>query len=261
MTTLDFITDLFCRIDDVMHTVPKHSQAQLWPSEIVTLGILYALKGVGNRAFYRWLSRDYPALFPRLPERTRLFRSFTTHRWWTLRLMAQPTLLGVIDSYGIELIHPIREGRSSRQIGRKGISNHRWIVGYKLCLLVNRWGGIVGWLRAPAPVHDTLFHPLIRAFQDRMLILGDSSFHARKGDPPNLKICPRGTWNDRMLVETVFSMLTLICHTKKMMHRVVDYLETRLAFTVAAFNVLIQWDGLESKANGFIPLSIAQFSL
>ena len=89
MTTLDFITDLFCRIDDVMHTVPKHSQAQLWPSEIVTLGILYALKGVGNRAFYRWLSRDYPALFPRLPERTRLFRSFTTHRWWTLRRTAQ----------------------------------------------------------------------------------------------------------------------------------------------------------------------------
>ena len=28
----------------------------------------------GNRPFYRWLSRDYRALFPRLPERTRLFR-------------------------------------------------------------------------------------------------------------------------------------------------------------------------------------------
>jgi hypothetical protein len=25
----------------------------------VTLGILHALKGVGNRAFYRWLTRDY----------------------------------------------------------------------------------------------------------------------------------------------------------------------------------------------------------
>src|SRR5512143_815457 len=132
MTTIDFITELFCRIDDEMRPVPKHPQAHLWPSEVVALGVLHALKGVGNRAFYRWLTRDYHALFPRLPERTRLFRSLATHRWWPLRFLARPTLLSVIDSYGIELIHPIREGRSPRQVGRKGISNHRWIVGYKL---------------------------------------------------------------------------------------------------------------------------------
>ena len=78
MTTVDFITDLFCRIDDEMRAVPKHPQAQLWPSEVVTLGVLHALKGVGNQAFYRCLSRDYHPLFPRLPERTRLFRSFVT---------------------------------------------------------------------------------------------------------------------------------------------------------------------------------------
>ena len=51
--------------------------------------------------------------------------------------MANPSLLGVIDTYGIELIHPRREGRSKQQIGRKGISNQRWIVGGKLCLLLN----------------------------------------------------------------------------------------------------------------------------
>lgn len=192
MTTVDLITDLFCRIDDEMRAFPKPPQAQLWPSEGVTLGVLHALKGVGNRAFYRWLSRDYHSLFPHRPERTRLFRSFATHRWWTLRFLAQPTLLGVIDSYGIKLILPVREGRSPRQIGRKGQSNHLWIVGYKLCLLVNQWGGIVAWLRAPAQVHDTLFQPLIEGFQDRMVILGDTGFPARAGDPPNLKLCPRG---------------------------------------------------------------------
>ncbi|MDG4595680.1 MAG: hypothetical protein P9F75_08295 [Candidatus Contendobacter sp.] len=68
---------------------------------------------------------------------------------------------------------------------------------------------IVGWLPAPAHVHDTLFHPLIEVFQDRMLILGDSGFHAWEGNPPNLKVCPRGAWNDRMLIEMVYSMLTL----------------------------------------------------
>ena len=50
-------------------------------------------------------------------------------------------LLGGIDSDGIERIHhPIREGRSPRQIGRKDLSNHRWIVGYKLYLLAITWG-------------------------------------------------------------------------------------------------------------------------
>lgn len=39
MTTVDFITDLFCRIDDRMHALSKHSQATLWPSEVVTLGV------------------------------------------------------------------------------------------------------------------------------------------------------------------------------------------------------------------------------
>lgn len=35
-----------------------------------------ALKGVSNRVFYRWFTRDYGNLFPHLPERTRLFRLF-----------------------------------------------------------------------------------------------------------------------------------------------------------------------------------------
>jgi hypothetical protein len=34
-----------------------------------------------------------------------------------------------------------------------------------------------------------------------------------------------------------------------------------LAFTMAAFNVLVQWHGFQSYASGFVPLSIADFSL
>jgi hypothetical protein len=84
---------------------------------------LFAIKGVGDRAFYRWLERDWRHLFPRLPERTRLFRLFKVHQAWTKRFLADPTLLGVADTYGIELLHPMREGRSERQIGKKGKSN------------------------------------------------------------------------------------------------------------------------------------------
>jgi hypothetical protein len=138
MTTEDFIIGLFCRIDDKMKDLTKHPQANLYPSEIVTLAVLFAIKGVGDRAFYRWLVRDWRPLFPKLPERTRLFRLFKTHQDWTDRFLAEPTVLGVADTYGIELLHPYREGRSEKQIGKKGYSNHRWIVGGKLCYVLNQ---------------------------------------------------------------------------------------------------------------------------
>src|SRR5260221_7377641 len=124
MTTVDFLTALFSEVEDQLRAIPTHPEARLGPSEVVTLGLLHALKSVGNRAFYRWLTRDYRPLFPRLPERTRLFRLFTTHHHhdWTQAFLAAPTVLGVIDTYGIELIHPMREGQSPQQIGRKGVS-------------------------------------------------------------------------------------------------------------------------------------------
>jgi hypothetical protein len=261
MTTVDFITALFSEVDDQLRAIPKHPEARLWPSEVVTLGLLHALKGVGNRAFYRWLTRDYRALFPQLPERTRLFRLFKTHQDWTQVFLAAPTVLGVIDAYGIELIHPIREGRSPQQMGRKGVSNHRWIVGGKLCLLLNQWGLIVAWECATANVADNAFQGLIRQFEERMIVLSDMGFHAAEGDPTNLKLCQRGEWQDRLLVETVLSMLTLIMHFKQVMHRVWAYFQARLAFTMAAFNVLVQWHGFQPYTSGFVPLSMAEFSL
>jgi hypothetical protein len=56
-------------------------------------------------------------------------------------------------------------------------------------------------------------------------------------------------------------MLTLVCHFKKVMHRVWAYFHARLAFTMAAFNVLVQWHGLRPNTSGFVPLSMAEFSL
>src|SRR5437764_4248238 len=220
MMPLECITALFYEIDAQLRASPTHPEAHLWPSEVVTVGLLHALTGGGNRAFSRWLTRDYRALFPRLPERTRLFRLFTTPHDWTQGFWAAPTVLGVIDTYGIELIHPMREGRSPQQIGRQGLSNHRWIVGGKLCLVLNQYGLIVAWECATVNVADNTFQWLIRQFEERMIVLSDTAFHAAEGDPLNLKLCQRGEWEDRMLVETVFSMLTLVSHFKQVMHRV-----------------------------------------
>ena len=152
MTSIDLITDLFCRIDDRMKALPKHPQATLWPSEVVTLGVLHALKGVGNRAFYRWLTRDYQPLFPHLPEWTLLFRQFKTHRQCTLLFLAPPTLLGVVDSYGIELIHPLREGRSpARSVGRDTPIIDRSLAASSVYWSISGVRLSVGWGRRPTP--------------------------------------------------------------------------------------------------------------
>ena len=42
MTAQDFIIELFCKVDDQMAAVAKHSQASLWPSEVTTIGLLHS---------------------------------------------------------------------------------------------------------------------------------------------------------------------------------------------------------------------------
>src|SRR5487761_1676250 len=119
MTTEDIIIQIFCLVDDQMKEVPKHRQAKLYPSELVTIGLLFALKGGHFRAFYRWLNRDYEALFAGLPDRTRLQRLLVTHQDWNERFLADPSFFLVIDSFPIELLFPIRQGRSAQQFGKK----------------------------------------------------------------------------------------------------------------------------------------------
>jgi len=80
VATEDFLIWLFCVVDDRLGRRPKHWQARLWPSELVTIGLLFALKGSSFRSFYRWLARGYADLFGGLPERTRLLRALRTHR-------------------------------------------------------------------------------------------------------------------------------------------------------------------------------------
>jgi hypothetical protein len=192
------------------------------------------------RVFYRWRTRDYHAWFPPLPERTRLARLFKTHTAWVAPFLAVPTVLGVADSYGIEVIHPMRAGRSSQQMGKKGKSNHRWIVGGELCFVLSQWGLICAWDCATAHVYEADFPPLVAQFDHRMIVLTDTGFHAKTGDPANMKVCRRGTWNVRMLVETVLSMITTVFHSKKMGHRVWAYFRARVGWTMAAFNILAQ---------------------
>jgi hypothetical protein len=58
MPTDEIIIRLFCMVDAQVEDVNKRSDAHLYPSEIVTIGLLFALKGGRFRAFYRWLDKN-----------------------------------------------------------------------------------------------------------------------------------------------------------------------------------------------------------
>jgi len=261
MIPVEFLTALFYEVDEQRRPLPKHPAAHLWPSAVVTLGLLQALTGVGNRPFSRWLPHDSRPKLPRLPERTRLVRLWKPPQDWTPVFLAAPTVLGVINTYGIALRHPMRAGRRPQQIGRPGRANPRGMGGGTLCLLRHQWGVIVGGACAPANAADHTLQGLMPQVDGRMIVLSDPGFHGAEGDPSTLQLCPRGEWQDRMLVATVLSMLTLVCHVKQVMPRGWAYFQARLAFTMAAFQVLVQWHGCQPPASGFVPLSMAEFSL
>jgi len=145
MTACDFTVELFCRVDDALPNEKKHPLAELYPSEVVTLGMLQALRGEGPCAFYRWVQKELGTLFPRLPERTRLGRLLVQFEPLCRQFLAQPTFFGVADSYGIPLVHPWREKRTQRQVARKGLSNHRCgcplgRIGAKFAVVTNDCG-------------------------------------------------------------------------------------------------------------------------
>lgn len=261
MTTEEIIIWILCLVEERMPPIKKHPQSKLYPSELITIGILFTLKGGHFRAFYRWLKRDYEALFNGLPDRTRLMRLLKTHHRWYVWFLEDPTFFTVVDSFPIELIFPIREGRSPQQVGKKNKDKGRWSVGIKLFWIINDLGRVVAWKWLPMNVHDQDFNDEIEELNGQTISLSDLGFRCVEGIPDNLKLCEKGTWNERMCVETSFSLLTVVCHMKKLFHRLSTYIEARLAYTTAMSNVLLAlFHQLHPEAPPY-KLSIAEFSL
>ncbi len=175
-----------------------------------------------------------------VPERTRLQRLLKAHQDWCEVLLAKPSFFTVIDAYPIELLFPIRQGRSKQQVGKKGRDKGRRSVGIKFCWLLNDTGQVVGWDWTGMNAHDQTFHSLIECFAGQAIVLSDLGFRAAKGTPENLKLCAKGTWNERMVVETALAMVTTVYDLKRIRHRLAAHIEARLAFVTAMFNVLLR---------------------
>lgn len=252
----DIILHLFCAVAETLGKEDyKHPQGKLYLSEIVLIGVLFALKGSSFRRFYKWLLKR--KLFPDLPERSRLQRLLITHRKWCNQFLSNSTFFTVLDSFGIEIIHPIREGRSeqSKKVSKKGVSNHRWIVGRKLAVTINQKLQITKMSDDTDNVSDTIFdddHALKES-----ITLTDRGFKRKEGTPENFKICPKGKWNERMVIETSFSLWVRICNAKKSFHRSVEGFKAKIAYLVSLSNLVL---GLNEKL-GFTRLSMVQWAL
>ena len=146
-------------------------------------------------------------------------------------------------------IHPRREGRTKGQVGKKGKSNGRWIVGIKFCPLLNGAGRIVDWDVEAANVHDGEFQRMLADYDEAKMT--DKGFHRsrkRGGDCANLLVCERGQCNVRktsllvrMIIETVFSNWVSVWSMKKVGDRKWPGIEARLAFACAAWNLVTDW--------------------
>lgn len=239
MSTEEIIIRLFCMVDDRLGVVKKRSDAMLYDSEIVTIGLLFALRGGQYRPFYRWLAANYVFLFPALPELSRLFRLLQRCSPYTDEFLAAPSFFTVADTYGIELCHPRREGRSPQQVGKKGKSNGRWIVGVKLGWLINNDGKIVTWQWDTANVSDREFRDMALAYNGETIVLCDLGFREQGAPHENMLFCVKGTWNERYMIETNFSWAYLRCNSKKLYHRTVRAIDARLGYLTALINCLL----------------------
>jgi hypothetical protein len=87
------------------------------------------------------------------------------------------------------------------------------------------------------------------------------NLYSVEGIPDYCKMCAKGTWNERMCVETALSMVTIVCDLKRIHPRLQPSIQASLALVVAMFTVtLTLFQRLHPDADLF-KMSIAEFSL
>lgn len=236
----------------------KHPLGKLYVSEILLCGVLFALKGGSFRRFHPWLLKRH---ILNLPERSRLCRLLIKNRKLCNQFLSSETFFNVLDSFGVEIIHPAREKRSnqSQQVSQKGKSNHRWIVGRKINVALNGELEIVNYQDATANVCDNTFDEYYEADTNH-IYLTDKGYRKQErygGTPSTFKICSSGTWNERMWIERLFSLWTRICGMKHAFHRSIKGFEAKVSYLVALTNIVFRLN----ESLGFTKCSLVQWAL
>ena len=237
----------------------RHPLGKLYLSEILLCGVLFALKGGSFRQFHPWLKRRKVL---NLPERSRLCRLLIKYHKLCNQFLSHETFFNVLDSFGVEVIHPVREGRSkqSQIVSKKGKSNKRWIIGRKINVAINGELEIIDYQDATANVCDNSFDENYEKKEEH-IYLTDNGYRKQiknGGTPNNFKVCKKGTWNDeRMWIERLFSLWVRICHMKHSFHRTVKGFQAKVSYVVALTNITFRLN----EALGFNKFSLVQWAL
>ena len=234
---------LYVGVDDTLQTQDynhDHPQAKLSISELVTIGLLFSLKGGSFRRFYPWLVANLGDCFPTLPQRSRLQRRLLKQQALVMNFLADASLFCIADSYGVELRHPIRQFQSPKttRLGAKGKSNKRWIHGMKLLFVLNDQDQVVSFDWAAANTADKHFNPLLRQYDQQAIVLVDLGFRDKNGVPECLKLCQHKTWSERMCIERLFSQITRFFGAKKRNHRCEAGFTAWWAYLIIAINLI-----------------------
>ena len=97
---------------------------------------------------------------------------------------------------------------------------------------------MVAWEFNTANTADQRFAQLAAPFEQLTITLADGGFDA-VDRPANIKLCARGAWNARMLIETVLSLVHRVCRLTYLWHRTWPPLHMHLAYVTAVFNALL----------------------
>jgi hypothetical protein len=237
----------------------RHPLGKLYLSEILLCGVLFALKGGSFRQFHPWLQRRNML---NLPERSRLCRLLIKYHKHCNQFLSTETFFNIIDSFGVEVIHPVREERSTQSqiVSRKGKSNKRWIIGRKINVAINGELEIIDYQDDTDNVCDNSFDTYYEKRQEH-IYLTDNGYRKQAkygGTPDNFKICKKGTWNDeRMWVERLFSLWVRICGMKHSFHRTVKGFQAKVAYLVVLTNITFRLN----ESLGFHKCSLVQWAL
>lgn len=223
----------------------RFKESKLSTSEVMTIVIAFHQSGFRDfKSFYNNLvCRYWRNAFPELVSYTRMLKlmqtvlvplcSYLTHR------KAKPTGIAFIDSTTLKVCHNIRIPRHKvfADIAERGKSTMGWFYGFKLHLIINDEGGILG-IKVTAgnvddrhPVPELTTHLFGTLYGDKGYLskslennLAENGVKLVTGIRKNMKAKVQKLWDKLMLrkrfiIETVFDQLKNISQIEHSRHR------------------------------------------
>jgi transposase len=187
------MTQIYCFVDDCLKANPKLAQWRTSPNqqpaftdaEVITIALMQPCLGVATlKQTYRLIAANYAAAFPRL----------CSYPQWLARLHRLSHIIGIlfeathwtctiklytVDAKPIAVCKPIRHGRVRllREDGAYfGKTSAGWFFGFKLHLLRNAAGLIVGAMLTPANWDDRPAALELAQSVDGGIVLGDLGY-------------------------------------------------------------------------------------